>query len=816
MHSTIKTPDRGRAQKNTVQAHDSTPCDFAALMEPVARELLGDPNAELSKGDKLRFGTHGSMAVDIEAGRWFSHEDDTGGGVLDLLAHELSLGTRAEQLRWLESNGFKEKSDTKPKVAPRIAKSYDYTDESGELLYQAVRMEPKSFRQRRPDGDGWKWSVKGIRQVPYRLPELLAKPDAPVFVVEGEKDADRLADLGLLATCNAGGAGKWTNAHSEQLANRRVIVLPDNDTAGRDHAEKVRTSLEKVGAQVRVVALPELPEKGDVSDWLSGGGGKDALIELLKSRDYDVPSTSLAAGIDDAALAGEDDEGDKQAQSDKIVAFVRAWSDLFHDDNDVAYARHRQTGEVRSMSSRSFRNWLTAAFYEQTEKAVRDQSLREARMTLEGLAMQDHRTVNIRVGGSNGDYWLDLGRPGSNLAVHLRAGRWSIEESSLMFCRSDSAQELPEPVRNGDINLLWRIANVPDEARLLIIAWLVDCLRADTPYPILELLGEQGSGKSGTQTAIRRVIDPNGADLRGVPKSAEDLFVTGGVNHVISMENVSHLPAPLQDAMCVVATGGGFAKRKLYSDSDETVISLKRPIISNGIAAAITQQDAVSRAVTVELPILTDAQAKNNLEAEFEANRASIIGGLLDIAANALVHLPEMSLPAGERPRLVEFAYLGMAVARAMGREPEEFTKQFNTARQDGLERTLDASPVATSIREWAERHPGETEERSAKEWLRVIESYKPLGCDSWPRSAKGLGDAMRRAAPALRQLGIECKCLGKTGGTVKWRIGQRKLSNQSPECPEVLVGESAKQDIRTSRTSHRELSFDRVSGEEF
>ena len=258
--------------KANAKSEHSTLCDFAALMEPVARELLGEHNQDLSKGSELRFGTNGSLSVDLEAGRWYSHEEGVGGGVLDLLAHELGLATRAEQLRWLESNGFKEKSDAKPALKPRIVKTYDYTDENGELLFQAVRMEPKSFRQRRPDGNDWKWSVKGVRQVPYRLPELLDNPDALVFVVEGEKDADRLAELGLLATCNAAGAGKWSKSHSEPLAHRRVVVLPDNDKAGHDHAEKVRASLVAAGAEVRVVALPGLQEKADVSDWLDDGG----------------------------------------------------------------------------------------------------------------------------------------------------------------------------------------------------------------------------------------------------------------------------------------------------------------------------------------------------------------------------------------------------------------------------------------------------------------------------------------------------------------------------------------------------------------
>jgi len=784
----------------------STPCDFAALMEPVARELLGDPNQEHSKGNKLRFGTHGSLAIDTDTGRWYSHEEEVGGGVLDLLARELELNTRAEQLSWLENNGFKEKSDAKPTAKPRIAKTHDYTDENGELLFQAVRMEPKSFRQRRPDGDGWKWSVKGVRQVPYRLPELLASPDAPVFVVEGEKDADRLAGLGLLATCNAAGAGKWADAHSELLTRRRVIVLPDNDKAGYDHAEKVRASLESVGAQVRVVALPGLPEKGDVSDWLDNGGDREALHKLLKDHTHDVatPTTDTEQVEATAVLVTQEGQGgeDKQAQSDLIVGFVQQHHELFHDANDETYARSHETGEVRRLSSKAFRHWLTAAFYTAHNKAVRDQSLREARMTLEGLAMREEHSVSIRVAKAGEEYWLDLSITGSSKAVKLRPGHWEVVENpdDVMFCRSESAQPLPEPVRGGSIEALWQIANIPKSARLLVVAWLVECLRPDTPYPALELLGEHGSAKSTAQTALRRLIDPNAADLRGAPKSAEDLFVSGGVNHIISMENVSHLPAPIQDAMCIIATGGGFAKRKLYTDGDESVIQLKRPCVFNGIAASATQQDLVSRLVTVEMPVIEGSKVKGKLEAEYEAKRPLIIGALLDIAANALKHLPAMSLPPERRPRLIEFAYLGMAVAKAMGEDGEDFMRQFDSARQDGLERTLDASPVATSIRDWAEIHPGEAREETAKRWLEILEDYKPRGADAWPRSAKGLGDAMRRAAPALRQLGIECKCLGKRGSYVKWSVGKRKLPNQSRESLEVVHKEKLNQDIKTLR----------------
>ena len=169
-------------------------------------------------------------------------------------------------------------------VRGRIAATYDYRNERSELLYQVVRFEPKDFRQRRPAGDGWTWSLGDIRRVLYRLPELLAgQSDATVFIVEGEKDVDALARLGLLATTNAGGAGKWRTEYTEALRSRHVVVLPDNDEPGRRHAEQVTEALASVTATVKIVELPGLPSKGDASDWLAKGGTVKALLALVET-----------------------------------------------------------------------------------------------------------------------------------------------------------------------------------------------------------------------------------------------------------------------------------------------------------------------------------------------------------------------------------------------------------------------------------------------------------------------------------------------------------------------------------------------------
>jgi len=234
-----------------------------AEMTELATRLWGEPSQQLSTRDELRFGRHGSKAVRPKDGKWYDHELEEGGGYADL---------------------YQRVHGHRPADATIVA-TYDYRDADGSLLYQVVRKAPKAFIQRRPDGaGGWTWSTKGVRRIPYRLPELLAAAASePVFVVEGEKDVESLRDRLLIATCNAGGAGKWTPDLAEYLRGRRVVVLPDNDQAGEDHAQQVARSLHGLAAQVRVLRLEGLPAKGDVSDWLAAGGTGEQLTAIAQA-----------------------------------------------------------------------------------------------------------------------------------------------------------------------------------------------------------------------------------------------------------------------------------------------------------------------------------------------------------------------------------------------------------------------------------------------------------------------------------------------------------------------------------------------------
>ena len=172
----------------------------------------------------------------------------------------------------------------------KITDIYDYQDEGRVLLYQVCRKEPKTFLQRRPDGKGgWIWKLDGVRQVLFRLPEILNEKF--VVVVEGEKDALALVALGIPATCNSGGAGGWQDEYSESLKGKKVAIIADADKAGRAHAQKVANSLYGMVASLRVLECP--PPHNDSSDWIAARATvKDFLKAIQVAPEIESPPSA--------------------------------------------------------------------------------------------------------------------------------------------------------------------------------------------------------------------------------------------------------------------------------------------------------------------------------------------------------------------------------------------------------------------------------------------------------------------------------------------------------------------------------------------
>jgi hypothetical protein len=211
-----------------------------------------------------------------------------------------------------------------------IVAVYPYTDAEGTLLYESVRLVPKDFRLRQPDGfGGWLWHVRRVPRVPYRLPELVrVTPGGMVFVVEGEQDADRLASLGLVATTNAMGAKwGWPAEWGAYFARLDVVVIPDNDEAGHKRARQVAECVRPHASAVRLLELPDLPSKkgADVSDWLDAGHTVDELLDMVDAITEQAPGPRIATYPPDEEQQPRN-LPDEFWQSRPILAALRAWA----------------------------------------------------------------------------------------------------------------------------------------------------------------------------------------------------------------------------------------------------------------------------------------------------------------------------------------------------------------------------------------------------------------------------------------------------------------------------------------------------------
>jgi hypothetical protein len=471
-----------------MSASHSAP-EFRLAMGPVARALRGEPNASLSTKNELRFGSRGSLSVDLRKGCWADHETGESGGALDFVKRE----TRTDQdgaLDYLVKAGH---------IAPPdpdygIVAKHDYYDENGELLFQVVRKAPKKFLQRRPDKQGgWIWKIGDARRVIYRLPEIIAAvaADRTIYVVEGEKDVHALERMGLVATTNPGGAGKWRADYSKYFLGADVIIIPDNDDVGEKHAKQVQAALRHIADRVRVLVLPGLPDKGDFSDWVDAGGTRadlEAMVPVVQAANVPLENQQICR----VSGGGTSDQNDQKsehlpaartrsADKDKdaapnlfkpdIDAVVAEFNALYMLVNEAGKAVVYQPGYDPVLKRRTFdrlatRDLLTLYMNRQIQTGTDDKDRPVyTRVASLWLHSADRRQF---IHGVTFDPTSSRPKPGvlnlwEGFAIKPKAGDWSLmrDHISTIICAGDAvrfdylmgwmARMLQNPAEQGEV-----------------------------------------------------------------------------------------------------------------------------------------------------------------------------------------------------------------------------------------------------------------------------------------------------------------------------------------------------------------------------
>jgi hypothetical protein len=676
----------------------------------------------------------------------------------------------------------------------------DYKEQSdGSLKEEAKYLSPPSSRNL-------------AYFVPGTSPEWLEDTNLPLAIVEGEKKTialfrlafhqsqmPRFLPVGLAGVwCWRGTIGKTQDEKGARRdvkgvisdfdliawKERTVFIIFDANVATNESVKAARYQLAKElkrrGAIVHFVDLPQIQGVNGVDDLL-GLKGPDyvlALIESSKPHTEDTPArkpqaTTLVELADDAELF-HTPEGDEYAT--------------------IQCGEHLETWPFKM---RGFRDWLMRRFYMIEGSAPSTQAVQDAIDVLRGRARFDGATyeVHTRIAEHEGAIYLDLCDELWR-AVCINQDGWQVVNSSpVKFRRAKGMLELPEPKQGGSVNSLRDYVNVASDDWPLILSWLIATYRPGKPFPVLALHGEQGSAKSTTARVLRALIDPNKADLRSEPREERDLMIAAKNGWLIALDNLSRIQTWLSDALCRLATGGGFATRELYANDEEVLFDAKRPILLNGIEELATRSDLLERAIVLSLPTIPEDKRRTEARfwREFEDARPFILGALLDAVSGALRQHDSVRL---ERlPRMADFAQWATAAETYLGLTKGAFMAAYtgNCAASNDL--ALEASPVAAAVLSFIEVEeswlgtPSDLLKELSKRTAEDIQRQK-----GWPKAANSLSGLLKRIAPNLRAAGVNFTRPSRAGKKGARLIQLERISIQSSESSES----SAISDIQT------------------
>ena len=525
----------------------------------------------------------------------------------------------------------------------------------------------------------------------------------------------------------------------------------------------------RVIAELEAAALDTGLEPSEIRATIHSGlnAGKGAPRDL-KNVGTKASNITANAGTSpmkrDAQYESGDGKDQRPPAGTRVVDYVfEAGAELWHDQATTPYltATVERHQEHYRLSSRAARDYLQVLFYNSEKRALSGQSQGEAVSLLQGLACREgkeYRTA-VRLAHLNGLTYLDLGTPDWEV-VEVGSGYWKVicpQECPVRFIRPAGLLPLPAPVEGGTLEDLREFLNTDDQGFLMCVAWLLGAASGMSPYPVLALSGEQGTGKSTAASVLRNLLDPHEADRRRTPKEERDLFIAAQASHVLSYDNLSSIPSWLSDALCVLSTGGTFTARTLYSDGEETILKAVRPVLMNGIPDLLARPDLAERALTVTLYRI--AQDKRTPERVFwthyERARPRLLGALLAALAEGLRQLEHTELR--QSPRLADFARLIVAAEGALPWQAGAFLEAYGQMQSEAAGTVLDGEPVAEALRALIDGGPNWR--GTVKALLSALngqegypDTYRPP--QGWPRNPRALGSSLRRLAPALGKTG--------------------------------------------------------------
>lgn len=490
-----------------------------------------------------------------------------------------------------------------------------------------------------------------------------------------------------------------------------------------------------------------------------GNGKKDG---LQLPRNAPPWLSNGKAKLNGSTAEGGDGTRRAGSQASQLVAMAEERYEFGRAGTGEAYAVPKEGAYVARMlrgGADSLRAELAAGFVARHGKVPSSSALADAMAALEGRSQQaEPVTLALRVARPAVDQVvLDLGDLTGRVVAVSGEGWEVLDRSPVLFRRSKLTGTLPVPSRGGTLEDLRALLHVTEGAWPLVVAWLVAALLEDIPHPILMPTGEQGSGKTTFARMLVQLIDPSPAPVRSTPKDDEAWAVAAAGSHVVALDNISKVAEWLSDALCRAVTGDGLVRRQLYTDSDLTVLAIRRVVVLTSIDPGALRGDLADRLLPVELERLDPAERLEDavLAYTFAEARPAILGALLDTLVDVLDMLPAVQLDT--LPRMADFARVAAAVDTTQGLASlPAYLALGKRLAAEVVEGDYVGAAIKGFMAEQLVPWSG-----TASELLDVLRpEHPPKG---FPADGSRLSGRLKRVAPALRSIGIHVDW-GRTG----------------------------------------------------
>lgn len=599
------------------------------------------------------------------------------------------------------------------KTKREIVTIYDYKGLDGNIIHSTIRYNPKSFSQRRPDPNNpnnyiYKEVFKGITPILYNLQAVTKaiNDKQPIFIVEGEKDCETLANLNFTATTCPMGAGKWRKEYSDMLIGATVYIIADNDNVGKSHVETVAKSLLGKAKDIFLIDLKcgtlDVQKGFDVSDFLEIVPEEQKVSAISK-----LMANATKYQVENSKNGKEGDlSTGKISAAEQLIKLVEGNGvTFFHSDIKELYAsipvdEHK---EVQSISSNDFELWLNGLYYKNIGKPISKEAVKQVLATLSAKALYENPNpvkLSVRIAEHDNAFWYDLTNANWQ-AVKINAGGWVVVDNSpILFNRYRHQAQQTIPNRGGDINKIFDYVNIK-ENKTLFLCWLVSCFIPNIPHTANIIHGEKGAAKSTASAMLKSLIDPSALETLTLQNNQRTLAVNLQSHWLLPFDNVSFINEEVSDTLCRAITGGGIQQRKLNTNSEDVIFTFQRCIIINGINNVATRADLLDRSSLTELVRISDGERKelSEIMRNFETDKADILGGIFDVLVKAIAIYPMVKLQ--NLPRMADFARWGYAIGEALSGLGNQFLNEYMGNRQIQNEEAIACDPVAMLIVEF-------------------------------------------------------------------------------------------------------------------